>query len=166
MFLLRVSQPVTFTNIYYIGLFQLLIVNYFDFKHKTISNLWPVLNVVLFIVFAFLNPSYLSISLTHFYFPLALLVCGFLLFVFKIVGAGDVKYVTSLMLFLNIQDQERFLFALAYVTIFVGIISIVVTIYQNRKEIFSRMFFSYFGKRRNIYAPVIFIAWLMLGLNI
>ncbi|TDJ05742.1 MAG: hypothetical protein E2O68_06070 [Deltaproteobacteria bacterium] len=151
---------------------QLLIVALIDFTKKKISNYWPIQNIVIFLVIIIFYQDFYLISWQHFYFPLGILLGGFFLFLVKVMGPGDTKYLFSLFLLLPFQDQKILFLCLIYVTILVGSILLLLHIIQNFGKI--KMAFKLaswaplkgvFGTRFT-FAPLILLAWIWYGWEI
>ncbi len=82
--------------LFLILLLELFVVSFIDVRVKKISNLWSIAHILIFAgmsIYAGTLPE-----ITHFIFPLGMIVTGFVLFVFHIMGAGDSKYLASLFL--------------------------------------------------------------------
>lgn len=76
----------------------LLAVAYFDLRFMRIPNLVSLIALALFLVCALaFPPSDLPIRLVG---AFAVLAAGFLAFAFRMIGGGDVKFLSALMLFI------------------------------------------------------------------
>ena len=159
-------------SVYIFLVFQLFFVAYGDFKDKKISNVWPVINIVFFIISAFIFPNHYNFSLSTFLFPITFFVVGFILFILKIMGAGDSKYLLSFYLLIPVALHEDAFVFLAYSTVVVGLsllfsnifknLDIIVVAIKSRNLILIK---SIFGKKFS-YAPVILVSWLWFGWTI
>ena len=156
-------------SIYIFLLIELIAVTFLDIRQKKIFNLWAILNLLLFVVFLFIFPDTYSLSIKTFYYSFALLGLGFILFILKIAGAGDSKYLFSLFLLIPVQFQKTVCLKLIYTTILVGIVLMIINTIKNRhkiiKSIMSGDFFGvrkFYGKRFS-YAPLILISWIWFG---
>jgi len=103
----------------YIAL-QLLIVAYYDMQSRKIINLWPISNIALFTVFIFLFPKYYHFSISTLAWPLGFFLAGFILFILKIMGGGDSKYLASFYLLVPENLHEEAFMSLAIATLMVG----------------------------------------------
>lgn len=148
---------------------QLLFVAYIDFKTKKISNMWMLINFLFFCLLTVIFPTVYVWTWHIFFFPLAFLFVGIMLFVMNIMGGGDSKYLSSLYLLVPLNHQEATFIYLLYATILVGSTLLLFNILKNFDIIV--MYFKardiagikrIFGKKFT-YAPVIFIAWMWFG---
>lgn len=129
---------------------ELLLVAWFDYKTKKIKNYWPLINIAFFVLFVFLFPDFFRPLLNHLWIPLIVLVVSFALYGLKIMGAGDGKFLFSLMLIIPSVDQLQYLIFLAYATVF------VTPFYLLLRKVRSGSWF----KGKNIFAPIILLAWV------
>ncbi|MBT3585282.1 MAG: hypothetical protein HN509_10265 [Halobacteriovoraceae bacterium] len=150
-------------------LIQLSIVAYLDLKTKKIRNYWSILNIALFVLAFFIYPAVFQLSLSWFYVPLGMLVIGFILYQFSVMGAGDVKYLFSFLLLVPQNFQIEALLYLIYTTIAVGFVLISYNAARNYDKIWGslrtgELFFikGVFGSK-NTYAPLIFVSWIWFG---
>lgn len=151
---------------------QILVVAYHDLQTKKISNRWPVINLGFFVFFILLFPEYYKFDFATFVWPVAFFVAGFFLFVLKIMGGGDSKYLTTFYLLIPVKFHEDAFFALAISTILVGSSIFINNILKNI-ELIKHAFImrdlaaikSIFGKKF-AFAPVIFISWIWFGWKI
>lgn len=148
---------------------QLLVVAYIDFKFKTISNVWFLINSIFFIVLTFLFPQMYVYKISMFIYPIAFLVVGFGLFILKIMGGGDSKYLSSLYLLVPLQYHETVFVFLLYTTVIVGSSLLLFNLIKNFDRIVLLLKIhdvagikKIFGKKFT-YAPVIFISWMWFG---
>ena len=148
---------------------QLLFVAYIDFKTKKISNMWMLINFIFFCLLTWIFPNIYTWSIHTFFYPLAFVFVGILLFMMNIMGGGDSKYLSSLYLLVPVAHQETTFIYLLYSTILVGSTLLLFNTLKN----FDTIVFYFktkdiagvkriFGKKFT-YAPVIFIAWMWFG---
>ena len=148
---------------------QLLFVAYIDFKTKLISNNWVIINFSFFCLLSYIFPDLYLWQPKMFIYPLAFLFVGFGLFILKIMGGGDSKYLSSLYLLVPINFHESVFIYLLYTTVIVGSSLLVFNLIKNFDRIvlmakthdvvgIKRIF----GKKFT-YAPVIFISWMWFG---
>lgn len=156
----------------YIYLFaQLLIVGYIDFKIKKIHNLWAIFNLVLFCILLFIFSDYYSFSIKTFFYPLTFLFVGYGLYLLKIMGAGDSKYLFAFYFLVPVQMHEEVFLCLAYTTVFVGSFLLLFSSIRHFKELWFAIKYvdivklkEIFGSRFS-YAPVILTSWIWFGYN-
>lgn len=150
---------------------QLLIVAVLDLKNKKISNLWPLLNIGIFFVLLIILPALYSLKWQLLIFPVGFIVIGFILFLLDIMGAGDSKYLASLFLLIPLDYHFRYFDKLISVTLVVGGLLLLKTIFKNLDK-FKAYFVSHHWRgfqelirSRFSYAPVMFLAWIILGVS-
>ncbi len=150
---------------------ELIMVSYLDLKFRKISNQWPILNIILFAILVFLFPEIYVLSWKTFILPLTFILVGFFLFILKIMGGGDSKFLATLYLLIPLNIQDIALVYLLYTTILVGGSLLFYNAAKNFDKILilSRTYDvmgikRIFGKKFS-YAPVIFIAWVWFGLQ-
>lgn len=148
---------------------ELLIVALLDLKNGKISNLWPLLNIGLFMIFLVVWPAQYQWDWTRLIFPVGFIVIGFILFLMDIMGAGDSKFLASLFLLIPAEYHFSYAEKLLLVTIIVGSLLLIRTIFINRKKI-NAYFLSHHWRAiaalvrsRFSYAPVMFLAWMLFG---
>lgn len=157
------------TWIFYLVLAELLVVSWIDIKKKKISNLWFPINVLLAVVFHFIFPAAYPWDWTTLIFPVGWILLGFLLFVINIMGAGDSKYLASLFLIIPLELHGPMFERVVYSTLVVGMVMLLFKIAKDFQKIKAYAFTTYWkGLVESIrssfsYAPVILLAWLMLG---
>lgn len=148
-------------------LVELLIISYIDIRTKKISNLWMLLNIVVFIVLQAFSGEWPPGA--HFIFPAGMIIVGFVLFAFHIMGAGDSKYLASLFLLVPTPDHMLFMEKLLTVTIFVGTILLTMKFVKKAAKIRAYIMTFYLKalkdeiSSRFSYAPVILVAWILFG---
>jgi prepilin peptidase CpaA len=151
---------------------QLLFVSLLDAKYRKISNNWSLLNIGIYLLFIIFFPSILSFEWQTLILSGAFLVLGFMLFLLKIMGGGDAKYLTTFTLLIPVKLHLLFLEYLLIGTILFAGFFFIKNIIQNRSDIINylRSFYlqgvkSFFGTKF-AFAPVILVAWILLGLDI
>ena len=103
-------------------------------------------------------------------FPVGFIVVGFLLFLINIMGAGDSKFLASLFLVVPLKYHQDLFERIVLTTVVIGIVSLVINLLKEKQKIqafaINRHWKGAFQamKSRFSYAPVIFIAWLSLGM--
>ena len=150
---------------------ELLLVAWIDFKTQKISNLWPLVNIVIAIILHITLKNYYPLAWETFIFPVGFIVIGFILFLLRIMGAGDSKYLASLFLIVPAEWHFLFFEKLILTTILIGSILLLFRVSKNYAQ-FKAYFISRYWvglkeliKSRFSYAPVIFVAWILLGVD-
>jgi prepilin peptidase CpaA len=158
-----------FKVVFIVVMIELLFVGWVDFKTKKISNYWVILNVILSMGLYMMASDVYHLSLNILIFPLGFIVAGFILFLLNIMGAGDSKFLASLFL-LTPSEYQIILFEKILVsTIVTGALLLSFSFVRNRKVLIAFMINSHWRGIRDIiksrfsYAPVISVAWLLLG---
>jgi prepilin peptidase CpaA len=152
--------------LYLLFLVELVVVSWLDFKTKKILNIWTYLNLALAFTLIALNFSE-PWSYQQMFYPLIVFIAGFFLFIVKIMGAGDVKFLSSFLLCLPYNTQLIFGNQLLLSTIIVAGILLIVNFSRhltlissqlkigNYKGIIQQCFGTKFS-----YAPVMLLAWI------
>ncbi len=154
----------------YISL-QIIVVAWFDFKTKKISNLWTILNFILYLIFPFLLPDVYSFKLSTWFVPLAFIFVGFVLFKVDVMGAGDSKYLFSLFLIIPQVKHEYFLMTLLSFTAVIGVILLAWRLISKAEQI-KLIILTRAGSFRDIlgtkftFAPVIMLSWFWFLYNV
>ena len=160
------------TPIYIFLLIELSFVAFLDLKYRKIKNVWSVLNIIVAIALFAGFPNNYPLNIEMFQFALVFIVVGFALFMFKIMGGGDSKFLATFFLLVPLNFQEQVFYYLLIITIIVGLLFFINNIIVNHEKIFENM------KERNIYgikscfgskfayAPVILITWIWFGWKI
>lgn len=162
----------SFEKIMILVMIQLIIVGWIDFRTKKISNYWIMFNLFLSILFYLLNDQVYDMSWSVLIFPLGFIVAGFILYLLNIMGAGDSKFLASLFLLTPTKYQIILFEKIILSTIFTGGILIIFRLYNHRKEILAFTMNHHWKGIRDIirsrfsYAPVISVAWILLGREI
>ncbi len=157
-------------SLYSVLLVELIFVSIIDIRTKKISNLWSVFHVTLFIVLQVYSGEWPE--LTHFIFPVGMILVGFILFLFHIMGAGDSKYLASIFLLAPTPLHMPFMEKLLTVTIFVGTILLTMKFVKSAAKIKAYLMTFYFKalkaeiNSRFSYAPVILVSWILFGMTL
>jgi len=150
-------------------LLQLLVVTYFDLKTRKISNLWVLLNIIIYLFHLFYFSNQYPLVPEHFIFPLGCLFIGFLFFLLNIMGPGDSKYLFSLFLLINKDHQITFFTSLLFTTAIVGSILLLLHTIRNFDKIKMAIMLSDFRQLKGVFgskythAPIIIISWVGFG---
>ena len=160
------AQPLSYLGI----LLCLVAVAWIDFKTQKISNRWSLFNLIAFVGLLFVSPLH-QLNFSTFIYPGLMLTVGFLLFVLRVMGAGDAKYLASLFLVIPLKWQAPFFELLALSTCLVASVLIIVNILRNYSKVIREIrnrnlkgISSCFGTRFS-YAPVILFAWVWFALE-
>ncbi len=160
------------TSIYFFILIELVVVTYADLIYRKIKNQWGLLNIIIFLIFFFLFPSFYRFEFAQFSYSLAFFIVGFFLFILRVMGGGDSKYLASLFLLVPMNLQDQFLLVLLYSTIFVGILALISNAFTQRISLLNAiktkdvlLVRKIFGDKFT-YAPVILLAWIWMGWDI
>lgn len=157
-------SPILFWGI----LAELLVVSVIDLRTRKISNLWSLAHVLLFVVLFLFRGEWPPV--THFIFPTGMVVAGFALFLFHIMGAGDSKFIATLFLLIPTSEHMLFMEKLLTVTIFVGTILLIMKFVKSAAKIKAYLMTFYFKAlqrelhSRFSYAPVILVSWILFGI--
>jgi prepilin peptidase CpaA len=158
-----------FKVVFIVVMIELLFVGWIDFKTKKISNYWVILNVILSIGLYMMASDVYHLSLNILIFPLGFIVAGFILFLLNIMGAGDSKFLASLFLLTPSEYQIILFEKILLSTIVTGALLLSFSFVRNRKVLIAFMINRHWRGIRDIiksrfsYAPVISVAWLLLG---
>jgi prepilin peptidase CpaA len=99
-------------------------------------------------------------------------VIGFILFLFGVMGAGDSKFLASLFLIIPLEYHFPFFEKLILVTTVTGSSLLIFKAVKNRREMGFFILTKYWEglkqlvRSRFSYAPVIVVAWILLGFHI
>ena len=150
-------------------LVQLTAVSWRDINDRKISNAWGGINILAFIGLAIWQPNSYPFILSSFYYPLACFALGWGLFYWKLMGAGDSKFLASFFLLIPAQYHQQFLLTLLWSSVGVSASWILYrSAYHLRQLVFIVQVKDY-SQLRHIYskkiafAPVILLAWLIFG---
>ena len=160
------------TTVYLFIFIELLAVSIGDLFTKKIPNAYSILNIFLFVIFLFLFKEYYSPSLKLFLYSLIFLFVGFALFLLRIMGGGDSKYLFSLFLLIPQSMQDVTFYYLLLSTIMIGTSFLLMNIVKNFKRIKNALFTKNYLELKNCFgtkfsfAPVIFVAWGLVGWKI
>ncbi|WP_227731349.1 A24 family peptidase [Yersinia proxima] len=108
---------------------QLLLICYSDIRHRVISNKWIITVTINTLTLSLITYSTASIAI-----PLLALLIGYIIFHLKLIGGGDVKLITVLLITLNTEQSINFIL---YTAIMGGVV-MIVGILINRTDIQQR----------------------------
>jgi len=155
--------------IFSIILIELAFVGWIDLKTKKISNYWIVFNLVLSTSLRFYFTEDYLWSWEILAYPLGWLIIGLVLFQLRIMGAGDSKFLASLFLLIPLDFHWPMLEKLLLSTLIVGSILLLTKILSDFAQFKAQLLTGYWKgllktvKSNFSYAPVILLAWLLLG---
>jgi prepilin peptidase CpaA len=148
---------------------ELVLVTYIDIKHRKIANLWSFLNILVAATAFILFPNIYPFSFDTFEFSIVFIFVGFLLFMLKVMGGGDSKFLASFFLIVPLNHQDQVFYQLLISTIIIGVIFLMMNTISNRKLLMQSMrekdilgVKSCFGTKF-AYAPVILVTWILFG---
>ncbi len=150
-------------------LVQLLVVSYYDLKFRKIYNYWPLLNIIILVPLFIFFPKHYNVIFDYFVFPFSFLIVGFILFFYKIMGAGDVKFLFTLFLIIPEKVHIEFFLLLSYSTILIGLFIMFFKGIKKWPHFRYALIIRDFGLIKKIfhgklpYSPVIFMGWILLG---
>ena len=160
-----------FIPLYLFILIELTFVSIGDFKTRKISNWWSILNISFFILLLFIFPEEFPFSWNTLIYSGSFLLMGFILFAVKVMGGGDAKFLATFILLIPEKLHLLFFESLFSSTIVFAGFFTLKNIMKNRKDIaaYMRSFYfkgvkSFFGTKF-AYAPVILLAWVLIGID-
>ena len=155
--------------IYLFILIELIFVAWGDYKTRKISNYWSLLNLLCFPVLVIILPEVYLLDPNVFIYSALFLLIGFLLFMVKVMGGGDGKFLSTFILLVPITLQAKLLNLLLVSTIIVASIFLIKNTVINFSKIVKSLKDYDFVTVKNFFgtkfafAPVILIAWILLG---
>jgi prepilin peptidase CpaA len=158
-------------TIFFLILVELVIVAVIDLKTQKIANYWSLVNLCgALICYTTLRDLY-PFEAEIFLFPILTVFIGFFLYLANIMGAGDSKYLASLFFLMPPENHLIFFEKLVGATLVVGAILIcwkVIKSFTEMKGHFYAKNYKYLIQmiRSSFsYAPVILLAWILLGVD-
>ena len=156
-------------SIYIYTLIVLIFVSYLDLKYRKISNLWPILNIVSFLLLAVFFPKLEFFSYRSFFLPMIIIFIGVVLFKYKIMGGGDSKFLASMILLVHHEVQLSFIYILAWTTAGFATFRILYLLFKNReinRSNFIVLIPRTLSGKKFPYAPIILLSWIIFGWEI
>lgn len=151
---------------------ELILVSWGDVRTQKIPNFWSILNLVIFTLLLMLWPEYYPLQWTTFIYSTVFLIVGFILFLLRVMGGGDSKFLFSFFLLVPVELQPKALVSLLICTILIGGFLFLTNLGKNHEKIVSYIKSGYikgikecFGTKFS-FAPVILLAWMWLGWEI
>jgi prepilin peptidase CpaA len=159
------------TTLYLFILIQLTLVSIGDLRTRKIPNIWSLLNISFYILLLLLFPTTFEFHIESLILSGGFLVTGFVLFVCKVMGGGDAKYLSTSSLLIPYELLWLYLEYLLIATLLFASYFFLRNLFVNKKDIahYLRSFYlkgvkNFFGTKF-AYAPVILLAWILLGLD-
>lgn len=155
--------------IYLYLLCQLVSVSIIDIKINKIPNYFPLANVITYVAFLLLLPSKYYVDFNSLFASVAFIVVGFVLFLLKIMGAGDSKYLFSLFLLIPNYWHDHAVNNLLVSTMLIGSFSLATTVIKNAQTIRNYAMSGHFKGIKELigskfpFSPVILLSWLWFG---
>lgn len=151
---------------------ELMGVAWIDLRTKKISNFWSLLNIAAAAGLYLFLPQLYPFSWEIIFFPVGFIVIGFCFFLMGIMGAGDSKFLASLFLMIPVEYHLPFFEKLLLTTMVVGGLRLGFKLFKEFRKIKAYLWSQYWQglkdtiRSRMSYAPVIFLAWLVLGMEL
>ena len=152
-------------------LLELVAICWFDLKTRKISNRWPLLNLLFYILLLAFYPQDYPLEWEAFRPPLFFFGGGYGLYLAGVMGAGDVKYLTSYLLLIPPAFHGEALLCLLYATMFVGFVLLLIRGGKNFDKIVLSTLHREWGWLKGIwgkkiaYSPVILVSFVWLGIK-
>lgn len=160
------------TPAYWLLVIELGLVAWGDVRTQKIPNSWSILNLAVFIAFLIIWPDYYPLRWETFVYSTVFLVVGFVLFLLRVMGGGDSKFLFSFFLLIPAALQPKALLALLVSTVLIGGFLFLTNLGKNHEKIVTYLKTGYikgikecFGTKFS-FAPVILLAWMWLGWEI
>ena len=159
-------------EIFSLALIELCTVSFLDLKFRKIKNSWSLLNIALATACFFLYPEVYIFSWDSFQFSCVILLVGFGLFLLKIMGGGDSKFLSTFFLLIPVAAQDLVFSYLLAVTVVIGLGMLIFNTIRNYKKLILSLKTSDIVGVKNCfgtkfpYAPVILLAWILTGYKI
>lgn len=151
---------------------ELLFITYIDIKYKKIANLWALTNIGIAIILFVLFPKIYPVTFDTFQYSIVFILVGFLLFMLKVMGGGDSKFLASFFLIVPLDRQDQVFIFLLIATVIIGIIFFIKNTFENREKLIQSFLDkdikgvkSCFGTKF-AYAPVILVTWILFGIDL
>lgn len=150
-------------------LIQLFWVSLIDIKYKKISNQWIYFNISLTAILWIIFPTEYAVSGEKLLYSITFFGVGFILYLLRIIGAGDSKYLASLYLVIPVDWCQVALISLFFSTLLIGGFVFFTTVVKKYDQLllsFVARDYKEFAKLLNnrfSYAPVILVSWVLLG---
>ena len=117
-------------------------------------------------------PDSYALNFSTFVWPIGFFAAGFILFLMRVMGGGDSKYLATFYLLIPQKFHEEAFLSLAIATVLVGGSVFIKNLLNNVNKIVMAwqtkdvsVIRGIFGKKF-AFAPVIFISWVWFGWKI
>jgi len=158
-------------SVYLFLLVELIAVSYLDILYKKISNYWPIMNIAFFLAFLIFMSDTYKVNFETFFYSIAFLGVGFFLYMIRVMGAGDSKFLFSFYIMVPSSFHESAFICLIYSVFLIGGGFFVKNIFVNRQKIYNDVMTKnvvgikmVFGKKF-AFAPVILVSWIWFGIK-
>ncbi len=155
--------------IYLFILIELIFVAIADVRTNKIVNAWSILNLIIFLILIYVSPTYYFFKLDTFIYSGVFLLVGFVLFLLRIMGGGDSKFLFTFFLIVPLYIQEQTFEYLLISTVLVGLFTLMTNVVKNFDKLKLSLktgdangVRSCFGSKF-AFAPVILLAWIWIG---
>jgi prepilin peptidase CpaA len=142
-----------------------------DLRTRKIPNIWSLLNISFYILLLLLFPQNFEFHIESLILSGSFLLTGFILFVFKVMGGGDAKYLSTSALLVPHELLWLYLEYLLISTLIFASFFFLRNLFVNKRDIahYLRSFYlkgvkNFFGTKF-AYAPVILLAWILIGID-
>lgn len=159
-------------SVYLFLVIELLAVSYGDLKTKKIPNIWSILNLFIFVLLILILPDYYKVQWKMLFYSFAFLFVGFMLFLVKIMGGGDSKFLFTFYLLVPVSAQDKVFIFLLYSTLIIGSLIFLMVTFKNFYKIIEIWQSGQWGNFKKIYgtkfsfAPVMLFSWIWMGWEI
>ena len=148
---------------------ELTVVSWGDVRTQKIPNFWSLFNLVVFIVLLFILPKIYVFRGDTFLYSVVFLLVGFLLFLMRIMGGGDSKFLCTFFLLIPAALQPIALVNLLVSTVLIGGFMFLTNMVKHHEKIVAALKVKNMQAVRECFgtkfsfAPVVLLAWLWLG---
>ena len=152
-------------------LLELVAISWCDLKTHKISNRWSLLNILAFALLLVFHPQAYPLGWGLFQIPLLFFLGGYCLYLVGVMGAGDVKYLTSYLLLIPPAFHGEAFFYLVYTTMLLGFMLLLFRGAQNFDKIVlsgllrEREWLKGIWGKKVAYSPVILVSYIWLGIQ-
>lgn len=155
--------------VYWLLTLELACVSWGDVRSQKIPNAWSILNIVLFLALLVIHPEVYPLHWSMFAYSLVFLVVGFGLFLMRIMGGGDSKFLCTFFLLIPSALQPDALIRLLISTLLIGSFMLLTNVVKHHEKIINAVKIRHMAGIRECFgtkfsfAPVVLLAWLWLG---
>ena len=155
--------------VYWFLAIELAAVSWGDIRTQKIPNAWSLLNLGVFVLLLIFLPDHYPLHWQTFVYSTVFLVVGFTLFLLRVMGGGDTKFLFSFFLLVPMAAQAETLVLLLLSTVLIGGFLFITNLSKNHEKIVTYLKSGYikgikdcFGTKFS-FAPVILLAWIWVG---